>query len=71
MNYFRYESINLRGGVRLSLLGTPITGRFTVPATDKDNGWMWSSQWNDNWQGKPKYSEKIYPIAILSATNPA
>jgi hypothetical protein len=31
---------------------------------------MWSSQWNENWQGKPKYSEKTCPIATLSTTNP-
>jgi hypothetical protein len=27
---------------------------------------MWSSQWNENWQGKPKYSEKTFPNATLS-----
>jgi hypothetical protein len=26
--------------------------------------------WYDNWQGKPKYSEKSYPIATLSTTWP-
>jgi hypothetical protein len=26
--------------------------------------------WNENWQEKPKYSEKICPNASLSATNP-
>jgi cellulose synthase/poly-beta-1,6-N-acetylglucosamine synthase-like glycosyltransferase len=25
--------------------------------------------WNEDWQGKPKYSEKTYPSATLS-TNP-
>jgi hypothetical protein len=30
----------------------------------------WSSRWNENWQGKPKYSEKGYPSATLSITNP-
>jgi hypothetical protein len=24
--------------------------------------------WNENWQGKPKYSEKTYPSATLSTT---
>jgi hypothetical protein len=32
---------------------------------------MWSNRWNENWQGKPKYSEKAYPSATLSITNPA
>jgi hypothetical protein len=26
--------------------------------------------WNKDWQGKPKHSEKIYPSATLSTTNP-
>jgi hypothetical protein len=25
--------------------------------------------WNENWQGKQKYSEKTYPNATLSVTN--
>jgi hypothetical protein len=29
-----------------------------------------SSWWNE-WQGKPKYLEKTFPIAALSTTNPA
>jgi hypothetical protein len=32
--------------------------------------WMWSSPWNENWQGKPKYSEKTCPSATSSTTNP-
>jgi hypothetical protein len=27
---------------------------------------FWSNWWNENWQGKPKYSEKTYPSATLS-----
>jgi hypothetical protein len=27
--------------------------------------------WNQNWQGKLKYSEKICPSATFSTTNPA
>jgi hypothetical protein len=39
---------------------------FTYP------GWLWGWRiwWNDDWQGKPKYSEKTCPIATLSTTNP-
>jgi hypothetical protein len=33
---------------------------------DEDD--FWSSWWNENWQGKPKYSEKTYPSATLSTT---
>jgi hypothetical protein len=32
--------------------------------------WMWSIWWNDNWQGKPKYSEGTCLSATLSTTNP-
>jgi hypothetical protein len=31
---------------------------------------MWNSWWNENWQGKTKYSEKTCPNATLSTTNP-
>jgi hypothetical protein len=40
-----------------------------VPAPD-DRWWLWSSRWNENWQGKPKYSEETCPSATLSTTNP-
>jgi hypothetical protein len=40
-----------------------------VPALD-DRWWLWSSWWNEDWQGKPKYSENTYPSATLSTTNP-
>jgi hypothetical protein len=32
--------------------------------------WAWNSRWNENWQGKPKYLEKICPCATLCTTNP-
>jgi hypothetical protein len=31
--------------------------------------WVWRIGWNE-WQGKPKYSEKTCPDATLSTTNP-
>jgi hypothetical protein len=34
---------------------------------DYDDGELW---WNEDWQGKPKYSEKTRPSATLSTTNP-
>jgi hypothetical protein len=57
------------GVVRLSPLGTSATVWPIVPAPD-DRWWMWSSRWNENWQGKPKYSEKTCPSVTLSTTNP-
>jgi hypothetical protein len=33
-----------------------------------DDDDFWSNWWNENWQGKPKYSEKTYPSATLSTT---
>jgi hypothetical protein len=36
------------------------------------SGWLWGwriIRWNEDWQGKPKYSEKTYPSATLSTTN--
>jgi hypothetical protein len=41
-----------------------------VPAPDDKWGWLWSNWWNEDWQGKPKYSEKTCPSATLSTTNP-
>jgi hypothetical protein len=41
-----------------------------VPAPDDRWWWLWSSPWNEDWQGKPKYSEKNCPSATLSTTNP-
>jgi hypothetical protein len=31
--------------------------------------WWWRIWWNDDWQGKTKYSEKTRPSAALSTTN--
>jgi hypothetical protein len=48
------------GGVRLSPLGTSATNWPIVPAPG-DRWGMWSGRWNENWQGKPMYSEKNLP----------
>jgi hypothetical protein len=55
--------------MRLSPLGTQATNWPIVPAPD-DRWWLWSSRWNENWQGKPNYSEKTCPSATWSTTNP-
>lgn len=31
---------------------------------------MWSSWWEENWQGKSKYSTETLPNATLSTPNP-
>jgi hypothetical protein len=40
-----------------------------VPAPDDRWLWSWINWWNEDWQGKPKYSEKTWPSATLSTTN--
>jgi hypothetical protein len=57
------------GGVRLSPLGKSATIWPIVPAPE-NRWWMWSSRWNENWQGKPKNSEKTFPSDTLSTINP-
>jgi hypothetical protein len=54
------------GGVRLSPFGTSGNIWPIVPAPDDRWWWVLSSRWNENWQGKPKYSEET----CSSATNP-
>jgi hypothetical protein len=46
----------------------PLLAYCTAP--DDRWGWLWSNWWNEDWQGKPKYSEKTCPSATLSTTNP-
>jgi hypothetical protein len=58
------------GGVKLSPLSMSATNWPIVPLPDDRRWWMWSSRWNENWQGTPKYSEKTCPSASLSTTNP-
>jgi hypothetical protein len=53
----------------ISPLGTSATNWPIVPPTN-DRWWMWSSRWNENWQGKLKYSEKTCPSATTSSRNP-
>jgi hypothetical protein len=57
-------------GVRLSPLGTWTNNWTIAPAPDDRWWWLWSSRWNENRQGKLKYSEKPYPSVTLSTTNP-
>jgi hypothetical protein len=53
-------------GVRLSLFVLrPLLAYCTSPRCR-----VWRDWWNEDWQGKPKYSEKTCPSATLSTTNP-
>jgi hypothetical protein len=53
----------------LGPLGTAATKRPIMPAPgDYDDGK--NDAMMDDWQGKPKYSEKTCPSAALSTTNP-
>jgi hypothetical protein len=68
--YYVAFSLSSWDGVRLSPLVTSASIWPIVP--DPDDGWwccVWSDRWND-WQGKPKYSEKIFPSTVSSTTNP-
>jgi hypothetical protein len=55
--------------VKLSPFGTSATNWPIVPAPN-DRWWAWSSWWNENWQGKPKYLDKTCPNATSFTTNP-
>jgi hypothetical protein len=55
--------------VRLRPLGMSATNWLPIPAPE-DRWWERSSRWNENWQRKPKYSEKTWPSATLSTANP-
>jgi hypothetical protein len=58
----------VRGGVQLGRLSTAATDWPIVACP----GWLWRWRiwWNENCQGKPKYSEKTRLSATLSTRNP-
>jgi hypothetical protein len=62
------EGFSIASGVGLSPL---YCGHFWpfVSAPDDRWGWLWSNWWNEDWQGKPKYSDKTCPSATLFTTN--
>jgi hypothetical protein len=41
-----------------------------VPAPDDRWWWLLSIWWNEDWQGKPRYSEETCPRVTVSTTNP-
>jgi hypothetical protein len=67
--WVRFHFLVSWGGVRLNALGTSATNWPIVPAPG-DRWWTWNSRRNENWQAKPKYSEKTCPSSTLSTTNP-
>jgi hypothetical protein len=46
-----------------------VGGGIKVHSTLRPLNGLWWNRWNE-WQGKPKYSEKTCPSAALSTTNP-
>jgi hypothetical protein len=56
------------GGVELGPLDPAATGGSIVGAPD--HIWAWNISWNENWQGKPMYQEKILLSATFSTINP-
>jgi hypothetical protein len=68
--YYYFVVIIILSGVRLSPLGTAATiGQLYQPQMI-DDGYCGSiCGMKIDWQGKPKYSEKICPSATLSTTN--
>jgi hypothetical protein len=57
-------------GMKLSPLGTSATIWPIVLAPDDRWWWLWSNRWDENWERKPKYSEKTCPSITWSTTNP-
>jgi hypothetical protein len=45
---------------------TWLSGHYWPIVAAPDNGlwWLWSNQWNEGWQGKPKYSGKTCPAPL-------
>jgi hypothetical protein len=50
------------------LVRRPLFGLLYQPRMN-DRWLVCCSRWNENWQGKPKYSEKTCPSATLFTTN--
>jgi hypothetical protein len=46
------------------------TSLFYQPQMMDGWSWLWSNWWNEDWQGKRRYSEKTCPSTTLSTTNP-
>jgi hypothetical protein len=63
----KQRSFLVRGGVHTgSTRPSTTSGLLYLPRWL----WGWRIRWNEDWQEKPKYSEKTCPRYTLSATNP-
>jgi hypothetical protein len=66
-SFFFFNSHSAGGGTE----STRHAGRWMAYCTCP--GWLWwwwRILWNEDWQGKPKYSEKTCPRTTLPTTNP-
>jgi hypothetical protein len=64
-NFFNFYFFNFSGWAETE--STWYCGHYLAYCTSP-GWWVWSSRCNENWQGKPKYSEKTCPSATLSTT---
>jgi hypothetical protein len=69
IHVFIYFFFNLHSGGWSPNWGTRHVGHSLAYCTSPGWLWGWIIWWNE-WQGKPKYSEKTCPDATLSTTNP-
>jgi hypothetical protein len=70
LNYAMIIFYYFSHGVRLGPFSTAATVWPIVPGLDDRWWWLRSNWWKEDWQGKPKYSEKNCPSVTLSTTNP-
>jgi hypothetical protein len=61
---------NSRSGGGVQTGSTQHVGHWMANCTCPRWLWWWRNWWNEDWQGKPKYSEKTCPSATSSTTNP-
>jgi hypothetical protein len=67
--WFSNLNLNLHSGGGVQTGSTRHVGHLLAYRTCPTWLWEWRIWWNE-WQGKPKYSEKTCPSATLSTTNP-
>jgi hypothetical protein len=83
MNYFKFSNLFMLVLAMFTLvsfslllvgvaLGPLSCGHFWPIVPDPDDRWglLWKNWWNEDWQEKPKYSEKTWTSATLSTTDP-
>jgi hypothetical protein len=68
LTVYRIKKLKKRRGVQTG--PTRYVGHWMAYCTCPGWLWWWRIWWNEDWQGKPKYSEKTFPSATSSTTNP-